>query len=377
MAERDYYEVLGVQRDASPDAIKKAFRRLAMKYHPDRNPGDAESEAKFKEARAAYEVLSDTEKRAAYDRFGHAGVSGAGGFQGGGASFGDIFEDIFGDIFGGARGRGGPRASRGADLQYNLEISLEEAVFGCEKKIRIPRSSECQSCGGSGARKGTKPEVCQTCGGVGQVRVQQGFFSVQQTCPSCGGLGKVIREPCLDCHGTGRVQESHTLEVKIPAGVDSGDRIRLSGQGEAGSMGGSPGDLYVMIRVRPHELFKRDGNDLHCDVPISFATAALGGELEVPCLNGRVMLKIPPETQTSRQFRLRGKGVSSVHGGGQGDLICRVVVETPVNLTAKQKELLEALEQSTQEGGDRHSPQASSWLGGVKQFFEDLKFWSR
>ncbi|HSM26640.1 MAG TPA: molecular chaperone DnaJ [Thioalkalivibrio sp.] len=379
MAQRDYYEVLGVPRDASADVIKKAFRRLAMKYHPDRNPGDADAEARFKEARAAYDILSDTRKREAYDRYGHAGVdpSAAGGFgAGGGGNFSDIFEDIFGDIFGGGRG-GGQRVYRGSDLQYNLELTLEEAVFGTDVKIRVPTTVTCEACNGSGAEPGTNPETCPTCKGVGQVRIQQGFFSVQQTCPRCQGSGKIIPNPCGNCGGSGRVQQQNTLDVKIPAGVDSGDRIRLTGQGEAGINGGPAGDLYVQVRVKPHKLFQRDGNHLLCEVPISFATAALGGELEVPCLKGRVVLKVPAETQSGKQFRMRGKGVTSVHGGGVGDLLCRVVVETPVNLTAKQRELLQEFDASTQQGGTRHSPQAHSWLDGVKGFFEDLKFWNK
>ncbi|MBS3800195.1 MAG: molecular chaperone DnaJ, partial [Thioalkalivibrio sp.] len=330
MSQRDYYEVLGVPKDASATDIKKAFRRLAMKYHPDRNPGDAEAEARFKEARAAYDVLSDDQKRAAYDRYGHAGVDGsAGGFGGAGAgasSFSDIFEDIFGDIFGGGGGGRGQRAYRGSDLQYNLELTLEEAVFGTEVKVRIPTTVTCEACDGSGAEPGTSPETCPTCNGVGQVRIQQGFFSVQQTCPRCEGSGKIVPTPCKACHGKGRVQEQNTLDVKVPAGVDSGDRIRLAGQGEAGLNGGPPGDLYVQVRVKPHKLFRREGSDLHCEVPVSFATAALGGDLEIPSLDGRVKLKVPPETQSGKQFRVTGKGVKSVHGGGVGDLLCRVVV---------------------------------------------------
>jgi len=383
MAQRDYYEVLGVSRSATPEEIKKAFRRLAMKYHPDRNPGDAEAEARFKEARAAYEVLNDAGKRSTYDRFGHAGVEAAtgGGFSStGNASFSDIFDDIFGDIFTGGGARGGPgnqRAFRGADLQYNLDLTLEEAVFGTEVKIRVPVSITCGTCDGSGAEPGTQPETCPTCNGMGQVRIQQGFFSVQQTCPRCRGTGKIVPNPCKTCSGSGRVQQQNQLDVKIPAGVDSNDRIRLSRQGEAGLNGGPPGDLYVQVRVKPHKLFRREGNDLHCEVPISFASAALGGELEVPCLKGRVALKIPTGTQSGKQFRMRGKGVTSVHGGGTGDLLCRVMVETPVNLTPRQKELLQEFESSTQEGGTRHSPQTHSWLDGVKGFFEDLKFWNK
>ncbi|WP_019021213.1 MULTISPECIES: molecular chaperone DnaJ [unclassified Thioalkalivibrio] len=381
MAKRDYYEVLGVSKDASAADIKKAFRRLAMKYHPDRNPGDEDAEARFKEAREAHDVLSDDQKRAAYDRYGHAGVDGsaAGGFGGGagGSNFSDIFEDIFGDIFGGGGGRGGQRAYRGSDLQYNLELTLEEAVFGTEVQIRIPTTSSCEACDGSGAEPGTSTETCPTCNGMGQVRIQQGFFSVQQTCPRCQGSGRIIPTPCKACGGQGRVQEQSTLDVKVPAGVDTGDRIRLSGQGEAGLNGGPPGDLYVQVRVKPHQLFRRDGNDLHCEVPISFATAALGGELEVPALDGRVNLKIPPETQSGKQFRVSGKGVKSVHGGGVGDLICRVVVETPVNLTKRQKDLLQEFEEETRAGGTKHSPKEHSFFDGVRSFFDDLKFWSK
>ena len=380
MSKRDYYEILGIEKNASEAEIKKAFKRLAMKHHPDRNPDNKESEEKFKEAKEAYEILSDAQKRSAYDQFGHAGVDpsagmgGAGGF-GGGASFSDIFGDVFGDIFGGSRGRtGGARAYRGDDLQYNLELNLEEAVHGTQVDVRIPTHIACDECDGSGAKKGTTPSTCPTCGGVGQVRMQQGFFSLQQTCPRCHGRGKVITDPCGKCHGQGRVQKHKTLAVKIPAGVDNGDRIRLSGEGEAGEHGGPPGDLYVQIGVRPHPIFERDGQDLFCEVPINIVTAALGGEMEVPTLDGRVKLKIPPETQSGKQFRLRGKGVRSVRGGQLGDLMCKVQVETPVNLTKRQKELLEELNQSLQQDSVQHSPRASSWLDGVKKFFEDMKF---
>jgi molecular chaperone DnaJ len=324
-------------------------------------------------------VLSDAQKRSAYDQFGHAGVDGAGmggfGGGGGGANFSDIFGDVFGDIFGGAGGgRGGQRAYRGADLQYNLEISLEEAVAGVTQKLRVPTHVSCDKCGGSGAKPGTSPTTCGTCRGVGQVRMQQGFFSVQQTCPSCRGSGQTISDPCDKCHGQGRTQEQKTLSVKIPAGVDTGDRIRLSGEGEAGERGGPSGDLYVQIVVKPHNIFQRDGADLLCSVPISIATAALGGELEVPTLGGKVKLKIPAGTQSERVFRLRGKGVKQVRGGAQGDLLCRVRVETPVNLTSRQKELLEELADSLGEKGGKHSPQERSWLDGVKEFFDDMKF---
>jgi molecular chaperone DnaJ len=379
MSKRDYYEVLGVDKNASEAEIKKAFKRLAMKHHPDRNPDNKESEEHFKEAKEAYEVLSDSQKRSAYDQFGHAGVDpsagmGGAGF-GGGASFSDIFGDVFGDIFGGARARGGGgRGYRGDDLQYNLELSLEEAVAGTKVDLRIPTHVACEECAGTGAKKGTTPTTCTTCGGVGQVRMQQGFFSLQQTCPRCHGKGKMITDPCGTCHGHGRVQKHKTLSVKIPAGVDNGDRIRLSGEGEAGEQGGPSGDLYVVVSVKPHPIFERDANDLFCEVPIDIATATLGGELEVPTLNGRVKLKIPAETQSGKLFRLRGKGVRSVRSGAQGDLLCRVSVETPVNLTKKQKELLEEFQKSLLEDSVEHSPRSASWLDGVKKFFEDMKF---
>ena len=379
MSKRDYYEILSVDKTASEAEIKKAFKRLAMKYHPDRNPDNKEAEEKFKEAKEAYEVLSDQQKRSAYDQFGHAGVDPSAGMGGGGfgdgASFSDIFGDVFGDIFGGGRARGGgARGFRGDDLQYNLELTLEEAVAGTKVDIRIPTHAVCETCGGSGAKKGSSPVTCTTCGGVGQVRMQQGFFSLQQTCPRCHGKGKIITDPCEVCHGQGRVQKSKTLSVKVPAGVDNGDRIRLSGEGEAGEQGGTPGDLYVHITVKPHPIFERDVNDLFCEVPINIAAASLGGELEVPTLNGRVKLKIPAETQSGKLFRLRGKGVKSVRTGQQGDLLCRVQVETPVNLTKKQKELLEQFNQSLQEDSVQHSPRSASWLDGVKKFFEDMKF---
>lgn len=375
MSKRDYYEVLGVERSAGDDELKKAYRRLAMKYHPDRNPDDDEAMERFKEAKEAYEVLSDAQKRAAYDQFGHAGLGGAGaGASGfGGSGFGDIFEDIFGDIFGGGRGR--ERAYRGADLQYNLDLTLEEAVFGTEVKIRVPTVVNCQTCDGSGARPGTHAEQCTTCGGVGQVRIQQGFFSVQQPCPHCRGTGKVIPEPCPDCHGEGRVRETSVLSVNVPAGVDTGDRIRLAGKGETGPQNGPPGDLYVQIRVKEHKIFTREGENLYCEVPIDFVTAALGGDIEVPTLGGRARLKIPAETQTNRLFRVRGKGIKPVRGGAEGDLICRVIVETPINLTKAQRELLTQFQDTLKGSEHRHSPQAHSWLDGVKGFFEDLKSW--
>jgi molecular chaperone DnaJ len=370
MAKRDYYEVLGVAKDTDAAELKKAYRRVAMKFHPDRNPGDKSAEEKFKEANEAYEILSDEQKRAAYDRFGHAGVDGQAGMgSGAGAgfnNFSDIFGDVFGDIFGGGRGgRGG--ASRGSDLRYNLELDLEQAVKGTSIQIKVPTLVSCKTCSGSGAKAGSKPVTCTTCGGHGQVRMSQGFFSVQQTCPSCRGRGTIISDPCTSCRGQGRVEENKTLQVKVPAGVDTGDRIRLSGEGEAGTDGGPAGDLYVQVHVREHPIFKREGADLYCEVPIDFVDAALGGELEVPTLDGRVKLKVPAETQTGKLFKLRGKGVTPVRGGNVGDLLCRVVVETPVNLNSKQKELLREFQVSTQ--GGKYSPRQSSWFDGVKKFF--------
>ncbi len=376
MSKRDYYEVLGVERDVSEKDLKKAYRRVAMKFHPDRNPNNKEAEDNFKEASEAYEVLADPQKRSAYDQFGHAGVDPSQGGMGAGAggfgSFSDIFGDVFGDIFGGGGGRqqrGGP--SRGSDLRYTLELDLEQAVKGTTAKIRVPTLASCSTCGGSGAKAGTKPTSCTTCGGMGQVRMQQGFFSVQQTCPNCRGKGTIISDPCRDCHGHGRVEETKTLSVKVPQGVDTGDRIRLSGEGEAGVGGGPAGDLYVQVSVREHEIFQRDGKNLYCEVPISFVDAALGGELEVPTLDGRVKLKVPPETQTGKLFRLRGKGVVSVRGGTAGDLLCRVAVETPVNLTSKQKDLLRQFQDTM--GGTKHSPRQTSWFEGMKNFFGDMK----
>lgn len=376
MAKRDYYEALGVQKNASEAELKKAFRRMAQKHHPDRNPDDKESEEKFKEAKEAYEVLTDARKRAAYDQFGHAGVDpsmgGGGGGGAGGASFSDIFGDVFGDIFsgGGRTGGAGQRVYRGADLRYNLDLSLEDAVAGTTVKIRVPTAVTCKTCNGSGAKAGSKPEACTTCGGHGQVRMQQGFFSVQQTCPRCHGAGTMIKDPCAACQGHGRVRDNKTLSVKVPAGVDTGDRIRLAGEGEAGENGGPAGDLYVQVQVKEHAIFKRDDNNLYCDVPISIVTAALGGEFEVPTLDGKVVLKIPPESQTGKLFRLRGKGVKPVRGGPIGDLMCRVLVETPVNLSSRQKELLQEFQKTMDQGGSTHNPQASSWLDGVKKFFD-------
>ncbi len=375
MAKRDFYEILGVAKNASEDEIKKSYRKLAMKYHPDRNPDSKGAEEKFKEAKEAYEMLSDPQKREAYDRFGHAGVDpnmgggGAGGYGAGG--FSDAFGDIFGDIFGGgARGRGGPQVYRGADLRYNLDITLEQAANGFDTTIRVPSWSECDTCHGSGAKPGTSPTTCGTCGGHGQVRMQQGFFSIQQTCPKCHGTGKVIPDPCTSCSGSGRVKRNKTLEVKIPAGIDDGMRIRSTGNGEPGMNGGPPGDLYVEIHIKQHAVFQRDGDDLHCEMPISFAKAALGGEIEVPTLSGKVSFTVPEGTQTGKTFRLRGKGIKGVRSGFPGDLFCHVLVETPVKLTDKQKDLLREFDQLTQAGGAKHSPQSKSWMDKVKEFFE-------
>lgn len=376
MSKKDFYQVLGVDKTASDAELKKAYRRLAMKFHPDRNPDNKDAEEHFKEAKEAYEILSNAQKRAAYDQFGHAGVGQGAGMGGGGhGNFSDIFGDVFGDIFGGSGGgrQGGERVYRGADLQYNLELSLEDAVHGKSVKIRIPTMVSCKKCHGSGAKKGSKSEICGTCQGVGQVRMQQGLFSLPQTCPSCHGAGKVIKDPCDACHGEGRLQEHKTLSVKVPAGVDTGDRIRLSNEGEAGQNGGPVGDLYVHVHVKPHNIFTREGSDLFCEVPINIATAALGGNLEVPTLDGRINLKLPAETQTGKMFRMRNKGVKSVRGGAQGDLLCRIIVETPVKLNNRQKELLQEFQETLHQGGKSHSPKAHSWLDGVKKFFDDMK----
>ncbi|ORU90040.1 MAG: molecular chaperone DnaJ [Cycloclasticus sp. symbiont of Poecilosclerida sp. M] len=381
MEKEDFYKVLEVSRNASDREIKKAYRRLAMKHHPDRNVGDKKAEEKFKVIQEAFAILSDEQKRAAYDQFGHAGVdpsmrSGGGYGQPGAGDFGDIFGDVFGDIFGGGGGRGGGRgrsqATRGADLRYNLELSLEEAVAGTETKINVDTSVNCKTCKGSGSKSGKKGR-CSTCAGHGQVRMQQGMFSVQQTCPSCRGAGSVVTDPCGTCRGLGKTKKNKTLSVKIPAGVDTGDRIRLSGEAEAGDNGGPAGDLYVQVHVRKHKIFTREEANLYCDMPISFATASLGGELEVPTLTGKVKLKVPAETQTGKLFRLRGKGVKQVRGGAVGDLFCKVSVETPVNLTKEQIDLLKNLDGSLKEGGTKHSPQEYSWLGGVKSFFDKMK----
>jgi molecular chaperone DnaJ len=379
MAKRDYYETLGVAKNASEEEIKKAYRKLAMKYHPDRNPDSKGAEDKFKEAKEAYEMLSDKGKREAYDRYGHAGVDpnmGGGGFGAGAGQYGgfsDAFGDIFGDIFGqgGGRSRGaGPQVYRGADLRYNLEITLEQAAHGFDTTIRVPSWSECETCHGSGAKPGTQPTACGTCGGQGQVRMQQGFFSIQQTCPKCHGTGKIIPNPCGTCAGAGRVKKTKTLEVKIPAGIDDGMRIRSSGNGEPGMNGGPPGDLYVEIHIKQHPVFQRDGDDLHCEIPISFTKAALGGEVEVPTLNGKASFTLPEGTQSGKTFRLRGKGIKGVRSGYAGDLFCHVVVETPVKLTDRQKELLQEFEQLMTAGGSKHNPHSKSWKDKVKEFFE-------
>ena len=373
MSKRDYYDVLGIKRDASEADIKKSYRRLAMKHHPDRNPDDDAAEASFKEAKEAYEILSDAQKRAAYDQFGHAGLeqgAGPGGFNAGDA-FGDMFGDVFGDIFGGGR-RGQSHVYRGADLRYELVMDLQQAVFGDTVNVELPTLEACETCDGSGAKPGTSPVTCDTCGGHGQVRRQQGFFSVQQTCPSCRGTGKKIEQPCGDCHGRGRIQRNKTLAVKVPPGVDNGDRIRLGGEGEAGQNGGPPGDLYVDIRVTAHPIFDRDGADLSCNVPIAFVTAALGGTVTVPTLDGEVNLKVPAETQSGKVFRIRGKGVKPIRSHSTGDLYCRVEVETPVKLTAEQKELLGKFNDAIAAGGDRHRPRMTSWRDGVKRFFENI-----
>jgi molecular chaperone DnaJ len=378
MAKRDYYTVLGVNRDASEEDIKKSYRKMAMKHHPDRNP-EKGSEDKFKEAKEAYEVLTDAKKRAAYDQFGHAGVDASAGFAGargfGGAGqegfggFADAFGDIFGEIFGAQRGGRGTGVYRGADLRYNLELTLEDAARGTEAKIRIPTLEACPTCKGSGAKPGTKPEQCVTCHGRGEVRVSQGFFSIQQTCPACHGTGKIIPEPCETCHAAGRVRKHKTLSVKIPSGVDQDDRIRLTGEGEAGVNGGPSGDLYVVVALKPHAVFQREGSDLHCEMPISFATAALGGEIEIPTLDGHAAIKIPTETQTGQVFRLRGKGIKQVRGAQYGDLFCHVAIETPVKLTSRQKELLREFESINQQDPGAHNPRAKNWFDRVKDFF--------
>ncbi|NBW54006.1 MAG: molecular chaperone DnaJ [Betaproteobacteria bacterium] len=373
---RDFYDILGVPKNATDDEIKKSYRKLAMKYHPDRNQGDATAEVKFKEAKEAYEMLSDAEKRAAYDQFGHAGVDpnmrggpgGAGGFGG----FGESFGDIFGDIFGQTRrqqGTGGKQVFRGNDLSYAMDITLEEAAFGKESQIRIPSYEDCTTCSGTGAKPGTSVKTCGTCHGQGVVQMRQGFFSVQQTCPHCRGSGKTITDPCTPCHGQGKVKKQKTLEIKIPAGIDDGMRIRSSGNGEPGTNGGPPGDLFIEIRLQKHDVFQRDGDDLHCAVPISFTTAALGGEIAVPTLGGEAAIDLPEGTQTGKQFRLRGKGIKGVRSSFPGDLYCHITVETPVKLSEHQRKLLKDLDESLKKGGDKHKPSEAGWADKLKNLF--------
>jgi molecular chaperone DnaJ len=377
MSKRDYYEVLGVARNAGDEELKKAYRRCAMKHHPDRNPGDKNAEAAFKECKEAYEVLSDGGKRRLYDQHGHAAFEHGmgGGNAGPGPGFhdvGDIFGDIFGNIFGGGGGGGRQAPRRGADVGYVMELDLEEAVAGVEKRIEIPTLAECQPCKGSGSADG-KVETCGTCHGRGQVRMQRGPFAMQAPCPHCGGSGKTIANPCQECDGAGRVEEDKTLSVKVPPGVDNGDRIRLAGEGEAGPAGTPPGDLYVEVRVRPHPIFARDGDDLHCEVPIRISQAALGDVVRVPTLGGEVELRIPAETQSGKVFRLRDRGVKSVRSRAPGDLYCKVAVETPVNLTPEQRTLLEQFEASfSGEDARRHSPKSATFLDGVKGFWDRM-----
>jgi molecular chaperone DnaJ len=373
MSKRDYYEVLGVSQSASEKEVKKAYKKLAMKYHPDRTAGDKAKEETFKEVKEAYEILNDDQKRAAYDQYGHAAFEQGGHGGGGGGGFGQDFGDIFGDIFGGGGGRGRQRQQRGSDLRYNVDLSLEEAVKGKSLEIKVPTYVHCEPCDGSGAKPGTSAKTCSTCHGHGQVQMRQGLFAVQQTCPTCGGSGKVITDKCTSCYGEGRVKKSKTLSVKIPAGVDTGDRIRLSGEGEAGEHGAPAGDLYVQVNVREHDIFVRDENHLYCEVPISFIVAALGGEIEVPTLGGKVKLKVPKETQTGKMFRLRGKGVKSVRSSSTGDLMCKVVIETPVNLSGDQADLLRQLEEKMATSSKKHSPKETGFFDGVKKFFDDLK----
>jgi molecular chaperone DnaJ len=375
MAKRDYYEVLGLAKNASDEEIKKAYRKLAMKYHPDRNPDNKAAEESFKEAKEAYEMLSNSDKRAAYDRYGHAGVDAnaqAAGFGGAGmGGFADAFGDIFGDIFGAARQRGGPQVYRGADLRYSMEVTLEQAAQGYESQIRIPAWEECDTCHGSGAKVGTKPQTCPSCQGQGTVRMQQGFFSIQQTCPKCHGSGKFTADPCASCEGLGKIKRNKTLEVKIPAGIDEGMRIRSSGNGEPGLNGGPPGDLYVEIHIKAHPVFQREGDDLHCEMPISFAKAALGGDIDIPTLAGKATISIPEGTQSGKIFRLRGKGIKGVRSGYPGDLYCHVVLETPVRLTEHQKKLLKEFDSSTHDGGAKHSPHSKTWFDKVKEYFAE------
>ena len=376
MAEQDFYDVLGVDRQVDAADLKKAYRKLAMQYHPDRNQGDAAAEAKFKEVSEAYDILSDEEKRDAYDRFGHAAFQNGGGgagFDGNfGSSFADVFDDLFGEFMGGGGGRqrrGGN--NRGADLRYNMDITLEEAFNGKAAKITIPTTSSCEGCGGSGAEAGSQPSTCGTCQGHGKVRAQSGFFTVERTCPNCGGAGRVITNPCGNCGGAGRVEKDKTLSVNIPKGVEDGTRIRLSGEGEAGMRGGTPGDLYIFLSLQAHEVFQRDGANIYCRVPITMTTAALGGNIDVPTLDGgRVAVILPDGTQTGRQFRLRGKGMPHMRGRGQGDMYVQTMVETPVNLSPEQRELLEQFQASLSEGGT--SPESEGFFKKAKELWNDI-----
>lgn len=390
MAKQDYYETLGVGRDASADELKKAYRKLAMKYHPDQNPDDKTAEQKFKDLNEAYDVLKDEQKRAAYDRFGHAAFDGSGPFGGGGgggfhqagdgdfsSTFADIFEDMFGDFMGGGgaagarRAAGGAGGARGSDLRYNLEITLEEAFNGNQTQIKVPTAVSCDTCKGSGGKDGARPTTCQTCQGRGRVRAQQGFFTIERTCAACGGMGETISDPCPKCSGAGRVQKEKTLSVTIPAGVDDGTRIRLAGEGEAGQRGGAAGDLYLFISVRPHEFFQRDAANLYCRVPLPMTTAALGGSVEVPTIEGkRAKVSIPAGTQTGDQFRLRGKGMSILRSTNRGDMYIEVAVETPVNLNAEQKKMLKDFEDKA---GKKTSPESEGFFSKVKELWEDMK----
>ncbi|SFJ60299.1 molecular chaperone DnaJ [Celeribacter neptunius] len=385
MAKRDYYEVLGVEKGADAAELKKAYRKKAMEFHPDRNKDNPEAEAKFKEVNEAYDTLKDADKKAAYDRFGHAAFEqgGMGGRPGGGfggghgqgdfaSAFSDVFDDLFGDFMGGPRGGGArSRAQRGSDLRYDMRVTLEEAYNGAQKTINVPTSVACTSCNGTGAANGAEPQTCPSCSGMGKVRAQQGFFTVERTCPACGGLGQTIKDPCNDCHGAGRIEKERTLSVNIPAGVETGTRIRLAGEGEAGLRGGPTGDLYIFIEVRAHPIFERDGIHLHCTVPVSMATAALGGDIEVPTIDGgRSRVKIPAGSQSGRQMRLRSKGMPALRGGGQGDMFIELSVETPVNLTARQKELLQEFDKL---GEDENNPESSSFFKKVKSFWDGVK----
>jgi molecular chaperone DnaJ len=378
MAKRDYYEVLGVARGASADEIKRAYRKLAMQYHPDRNPGDKQAEQKFKEANEAHDVLKDEQKRAAYDRYGHAAFDAAAGAPGGGrgdfggfsGGFADIFDEMFGDFMGGGRRAGGTQ--RGADLRYNMEISLDEAFGGKQATIRVASAAVCESCSGSGAEPGAKPVTCPTCRGQGKVRASQGFFMIERTCPNCSGTGQIVEKPCRTCSGQGRVRRERTLNVNIPAGVEDGTRIRLAGEGEAGMRGAPPGDLYIFLTLTPHKLFQRDGSHLHCRVPIPMTTATLGGQIEVPTVDGgRARVTVPAGTQSGHQFRLKNKGMSILRSSNRGDLFIEAVVETPVNLTARQKELLREFEREA--NMKETSPQSAGFFAKVKDIFDDLR----